>query len=227
LEHQHSDRDDGTACARQKRKPWLGRKGLAATVLLYLAGCAMVFSFIHAEYKFLASPMQLAGAAAAAALLAALAFAAGAEAGAADGSASSGASQPVGESPETSGRAPGSGSGVRPWLIGIGAFAVSSAFIARPEHGWGGLAAGCFLIAAAWILVRRLSRSPWWSVRHRLALVSGTLLTYAWLGFYVTYLLWPDDRIAWFGNGLFALTAVALAALMARRARAHAGGGNH
>jgi len=59
-----------------------------------------------------------------------------------------------------------------------------------------------------------------------LALVTGALLTCAWLGFVVTWLLRPEDRVAWFGNGLFALIAIALAAVMARRTRSHAGGGS-
>jgi hypothetical protein len=184
--------------------PWLGRKGLAAAAVLYGIGCATVFSFIYAEYKFLAEPWQLAGAAAAAGLLIAAAFAVG-----------RGVQEPA-SAPAGTGA---SRSGVRPWLVGIGAFLVSSAFVARPEKSWAGLIGGVLLLAAAWFVVRRSARSRWWSIRHRLALVSGTLLTYAWLGFFVTWMLWPEDRIAWFGNVLFALMAIALAAAMARRTR--------
>jgi hypothetical protein len=189
--------------ADRSAAPWLGRKGLAAAAILYAVGCATVFSFIYAEYRFLASPVQLAGAFAAAILLAVAAFAVG-----------------------SGGRTPVAGVGVRPWLVGVGAFAVSGVFAARPEHGWSGLIIGCVLLSASWIIVRRWSRSPWWSVRHRMALVTGALLTCAWLGFVVTWLLRPEDRVAWFGNGLFALIAIALAAVMARRTRSHAGGGS-
>lgn len=199
--------------------PWLGRKGLAAASVLYLAGCVIVFSFIYAEFKFLASPMQLAGAAVAAVLLIVAAFAA---------RTGGGASEPSCNSPGTGGNVPVAaiGNGVRPWLLGLGAFLASSGFVARPEKTWAGLIAGVLLLIAAWYMLRRWSRSSWWSIRHRLALVSGTLLTYAWLGFFVTNLLWPEDGIAWAGNALFALAAVALVVVMAKRARAAEYGGH-
>jgi hypothetical protein len=38
--------------------------------------------------------------------------------------------------------------------------------------------------------------------------------------------LWPEDRIAWFGNALFALMAIALVLVMAGRVRAAGSGGN-
>ncbi|WP_286892651.1 hypothetical protein [Thermobacillus sp.] len=79
-------------------------------------------------------------------------------------------------------------------MIGLGAFLASGGFVARPEKSWTGLIGGVFLLVAAWYVVRRMARSPWWNVRHRQALVSGTLLTCAWLGFFVTWLLWPEDR---------------------------------
>ena len=193
-------------------KPWLGRKGMAAAAILYLLGCAIVFSFIYAEYQFVAEPAQLAGAAAAAVLLTVLAFAVG----------RGGAAKPTAGGAEAGGGAPGAlpaGRGVSPWRAGLGAFLASSAFVARPEHSWIGLFAGALLLAAAWFAVRRWSRSARWNVRHRLALVSGALFTYAWLGFFVTHLLWPENRIAWFGNALFATAAIALVAVMARRVR--------
>jgi len=223
--------------------PWLGRTGLAAAAVLYGAGCAIVFSFIYAEYRFLASPVQLAGAAAGAALCVMAAFALRAGSGTSSAGVSGGGASGDGDSggvsgsgapgasgePEiaavaagSGGRIAGNSGGVRPWLAGAAAFAASGAFVARPEHGWIGLVSGLLLPAAAWYVVRRWSGSPWWSVRHRTALVSGALLTYAWLGFYVTWLIRPGDRIAWFGNVLFALTAIALALIMARQARAQA-----
>lgn len=197
--------------------PWLGRKGLAAAAILYLAGCVIVFSFVYAEFKFLAAPLELAGAAVAAALLIVAAFAVG---------KSGGAPSPSSGSTGAGGVVPGSasGGGVRPWMVGLGAFLASSGFVARPEKSWAGLIAGALLLAAAWYIVRRWSRSLWWSIRHRLALVSGALLTCAWLGFFVTWLQWPEDRIAWFGNVLFALMAIALVAAMVRRTRAAVNG---
>jgi hypothetical protein len=175
--------------------PWLGRLGLATTALLYAVGGVIVFSFIYAEYHFVASPVQLLGAAVAAVALTVAAFVI-------RGDLETGV-KPAGRE-------------VKPWIVGAGAFVVSSGFVARPENAVG-LVVGPALLLAAWWFVRRLSRASWWSARHRAALVSGAMLTYAWTGFVVTYLLWPDDRIAWFGNGLFALMAVGLIVWMAKR----------
>src|SRR5690606_4361363 len=144
-----------------------------------------VFSFIYAEYHFVASPVQLLGAAGAALVLTVAAF--------------------VVRGDLEAGVRPAGREG-KPWAVGAGAFVVSSGFVARPETAVG-LAAAPALLLAAWWLVRRLSRASWWSVRHRVALVSGAMLTYAWTGFVVPYLLWPDDRIAWFGNVVFASMA--------------------
>jgi hypothetical protein len=130
-----------------------------------------------------------------------------------------GATEPAPASVGAGADVPAAGNGVRPWLIGLGAFLASGGFVARPEKSWTGLIGGVFLLVAAWYVVRRMARSPWWNVRHRQALVSGTLLTCAWLGFFVTWLLWPEDRIAWFGNVLFVLVAIALVLVMARRTR--------
>jgi len=181
----------------KSESPWLGKVGLAASAVLYLTGCAIVFSFIYAEHRFLASPAQLAGAAAAAVVLIFLAFKAGTENG----------------GPRQDG-----GKELKPRLLGTGSFLASGGFVSRPEN-WAGFAAGIILLIAAWFLLRRWSRRSWWSKRHRFALVSGALMTYAWLGFVVTHMLWPDDRIAWFGNALFASAAIALIAWISRRVK--------
>lgn len=177
--------------------PWLGRAGLAATTGLYLIGCAIVFSFIYAEYRFLATPVQLAGAAVAALLLICIAFVIGKESGAPRSAA---------------------GKEVKPWHLGLGSFFASSLFVSRPEN-WAGFSAGLLLLAAAWLMLHRWSRCSWWGNRHRFALVAGAVLTYAWLGFVVTYMLWPEDWVAWCGNVLFALAAVALLAVISKRTK--------
>jgi hypothetical protein len=177
--------------------PWLGKFGLAATALLYVTGGAIVFSFIYGEYRFMAEPAQLAGAAAIAMLLVAASFA-----------VRSNRDAPVRST----------GKEAKPWMVGAGSFLASSVFVARPENG-AGMVFGALLLVAAWFVVGHWSRASWWSVRHRAALVSGATLTCAWTGFMVTYLLWPGDRIAWLGNGLFALMAIALIVMMAKRAK--------
>jgi hypothetical protein len=55
--------------------PWLGRAGLVLTAVCYLTGCVLVGRYVSKSEAFLASPGQLAGAAAAAVALLAPAFA--------------------------------------------------------------------------------------------------------------------------------------------------------
>ncbi|PWU54891.1 hypothetical protein DLJ47_11430 [Micromonospora sp. S4605] len=50
--------------AGRRLRPWLGRPGLAVVALLYLAGSALIFSDVRGSEGFLASPVQLAFAAA-------------------------------------------------------------------------------------------------------------------------------------------------------------------
>ncbi|GIO10550.1 hypothetical protein J19TS2_01050 [Cohnella xylanilytica] len=171
------------------RRPWLGRTGLIAAAALYLAGCAIVFSFIYADTRFIASPAQRIGAAATAIVLIAAAFAAGGKRGRA---------RPIAR-----------GKAWKPWLLGIGSFVVASMFAARPEN-WAGVALGVVLLASAWALVRYGAARGGWNDRHRFSLIAGALLTCAWLGFAVTLLVRPTDTVAWFGNGLFALMAFGL-----------------
>lgn len=78
----------------------------------------------------------------------------------------------------------------RPLVVGIGAFAGSSAFFAMAE-GWPGFVACVVLLAVAAVVVARLSRRPGWQDRHRLALASGALFTYAWGGFVLTWHRYP------------------------------------
>jgi hypothetical protein len=47
------------------RTPWLGRAGLVLTAVGYLTGCLVIGRYVSKSEAFLASPGQLAGAAAA------------------------------------------------------------------------------------------------------------------------------------------------------------------
>jgi hypothetical protein len=67
------------------------------------------------------------------------------------------------------------------------------------------------------------SRSSSSSRTHSPGVAAGTLLTYAWAGFALTALIRPDDRVAWIGNVLFALAAVALVVVTAKRVAPPAG----
>jgi hypothetical protein len=179
----------------RSRTPWLGGAGLALAGVLYLIGCATVFSFIYAEEKFIASPVQLMGAATLVLALIAVAFSLKKK------------NQPLASSSRTV---------LKPWPLGVGSFVAASLFFAKPES-WVGVIIGVVILCMAWLLVSYWSSHQWWSIRHQFALVAGALLTYAWGGFVMTLILRPDDSIAWIGNVLFALMAIVLLFVIAKR----------
>ncbi len=176
--------------------PWLGRRGLVWTVVLYLLGCAILFGFIYAEYKFIASPRQLFIAAVTAIALIIAAF-----------SLTNNKRLPQSTS---------SGAAVKPWITGVGSFAITAVFIAIPEN-WAGVGIGLLLLGSAWLFISYISNREWWSLKHRFALISGAVITYACCGFVVTSMLWPDDSVAWIGNVIFALMAVVLLIVIHRK----------
>jgi hypothetical protein len=175
------------------RKPWLGRAGVALTAVGYLAGCMMIGRFVYAFEKFVASPWQLAGAAAAAAILIALAF----------------TCRPV-TPPVRTGWVP------RPLPLGLGVFVALGVYQVRPES-WAGLVFGIIWLALIAVLLSWFARQRSWGPRHQLAVVAAALGTYAWLGFVITLLVEPGDPVRWVGNIVFA--AVALALVLAARLR--------
>ncbi len=177
------------------RTPWLGRTGLAVTAVAYLLGCLEVFALVHLDERFLASPAQLAGAAAVAALLIAVA-----------------ARLPRRREPVGERWVP------RPALLGPAAFAGLAIFQLRPET-WGGLAFGLGWLALLVAALAHLARQRGWTARHELALVAAALATYALLGPVITLMTTPDDPVRWAGNALFAALAAALVALTHRRLR--------
>ena len=99
-----------------------------------------------------------------------------------------------------------------PWLVGVAAFLISSGYFVLPAS-WPGVAAALAVITAAALLVAGLARRTGWHARHRLALATGALMTYAWAAFYLTALKHHGDPVAYAGNGVFALAALALCTL--------------
>ena len=177
------------------RTPWLGRAGLVLTAVGYLIGCAVVWRFVYGSEEFLASPSQLAGAAAVAAVLVALAF----------------AFRPVAP-PVRDGWVP------RPLLLGVGGFVALGVYQVRPES-WAGVVFGIAWLALLAVLLFWFARQRSWGPRHQLALVAAALGTYAWLGFVLTSLAEPGDPVRWGGNIVFAIVALALVLVAPRRIR--------
>jgi hypothetical protein len=90
------------------------------------------------------------------------------------------------------------------------AFVAATPFFVKSES-WAGTAFG--------VLVARWSRRVGWGHRHRLALAGGALLTYAWGGFLLSFLLGRTDPVHYLGNAVLAAAAAALLTVTVRRLR--------
>lgn len=190
---------------RRRTTPWLGPVGLVIVALGYVWGLWIVFRELYDSEGFLASPAQRTGAAVVAALLVVAAFL----------TRRPGRRGPAGDPAGD----PGGGWVPRPWLAGAGGFVLSGVFVARPES-WAGVWMGAALLCLAAVIVPVFARRPRWTQGHHIAFAGGVLLTYAWLGFVLTWLLEPGDPVRWWGNALFAAVAVALLAACRRVAHA-------
>jgi hypothetical protein len=188
----------------RRRTPWLGTAGLLVTGVLYLAGSVIIFRFMYRMEGFMAPVPNRLGAAAVAVGLIVLVLALRRRPRAGVGRATAGR------------RLPG------PRLVGVIAFAGSSLFFLKSES-WGGVAYGVVVATAMALLLLRWSRHPGWGPAHELAVAGGTMLTYAWGGFLLTFLLGRGGGIHYAGNALFAAGAVALLLIATRRVRRVAG----
>jgi hypothetical protein len=177
----------------RRTRPWLRTPGLVVAVLLYLLGAAIIFVDVRETGDgFTASPLQLGVAAAGAVALVVAAFAV----------------RPAAPAPGR--RAP------RVRTVAVLAFVAAGVFSTAHESWAGAAYAAAVVVLACWA-IRRWSRSPAWSPRHRVALAGGALLTYAWLA--VLLPPWRDVSPAWerASEAAFAVFAVALVAVAARR----------
>ncbi|WP_231186351.1 hypothetical protein [Haladaptatus sp. DYF46] len=179
---------------KRRKTPWLGNVGLALTGLLYLFGCWIIFQDLQVTEGFLASPTQMLGAGIVALALIVTAFVFEKRPKDADGWVP------------------------KPWVLGVGTLVWINAFFLRPES-WAGVLFGAVLLLAGALVLLRLSRRREWNIHHEFALVAGTLPTYIFAGFLLTFLVRPQDTLAWIGNVLFALVAIGLLVATGYRVR--------
>jgi hypothetical protein len=204
---------EGVAGER-RTDPWLGRIGLAVVAGLFVLGCVtttlfsrMASSFVASLPQFLAVAVLVAVAIAAAFLL----FRPGPRA-------------------ET-----GSPAAPPPWLVGVVVLALATAF-ELVEHFGPALGAPAALTvlgmlvseAVAVALIARWSRSPGWGAGHYLAIATGTVLTYTWVGLRAflgghTNLGGATDVVDVIGQFLIALVILALIGRAVLRTHEHAG----
>lgn len=107
-----------------------------------------------------------------------------------------------------------------PWLAAALTLAAGSVILIIPKQwGWGAaiIVLGLDLLVLAAVLF--WSRSPAWSIRHKVALAGGAALAYAWHAFIETPAIGHLDSSVRIGNGIFALGAIALIAIAEAKTR--------
>ncbi len=145
------------------REPWLGRRGLATVVAVFVGGCGALAVLQATDQDFVGTPVQF--------VVSAIVIAGLVLAGVL-----------VGRRPARS-RVPGDPP--RPALVGLAAFVLTSAY-------WFGSGVPGLLLQTAWlalavvvgvVALRRWSRRAGWGGRHALAAAAGATATYAlWFG---------------------------------------------
>ena len=185
--------------ARSGEYPWLGRKGLVISGVVFVFGLVLVHFVGGQGYQLSAG--QLALSLVLVAVIAAVAFL---------------VPRRRVTQPADPRQAP------NPWLAGGVAFVLTSAFMAVTRLSYAmNLPAGVLILVyfllygLALFAVWRWSRRIGWSAEHRFALAAGALLTYAWYGFVQA----PHDVLDLIGQAIFALLALGVLILAGRQVR--------
>lgn len=184
-----------TIAGTHNATPWLGRVGLAVTVVVFLLGAGVIYAEHRATEDFSAPISKLLGATAVSGALICAAFAIGRR------------QRPKLDRPLPS-----------PGRIGASAFLASSLLSLAPEN-WLGVAVRVALIAAMTVVIARWSRRTSWAAAHRFALAAGATLTYVWLGFVVLPYNDAATTLNVIGQAVLALAAIALLAAVSYWAR--------
>ena len=184
---------------RRGEYPWLGRKGLVISGVVFVLGLVLVHFVGGQGYQLSAG--QLALSLILVALIAAVAFL-------------------VPRRRVTQATDPRKTS--NPWVAGAVAFVLTSAFMAVTRLSYTLKLPAAVLILAYFLLyglalfaVWRWSRRIGWSAEHKFALAAGALLTYAWYGFVQA----PHDALDLIGQAIFALLALGILILAGRQVR--------
>lgn len=171
----------------RRNSPWLGRRGLIAVFLLYVLGCAVVWAGNYDDYRFTATPFQLAYCTVAIILLIIAAFRVRAVSGG-----------EVTSSPIT--------------VFGVSLFLTSVWWAPQTWTGQPGWFE--FVSIVTWLVVVTVGvwlalRLAWTPVLKRVA-AAGAAYTYAWVAFFVPAEEATPFALKLAGNIVFALVLVAV-----------------
>ena len=109
---------------------------------------------------------------------------------------------------------------ISPWLVGFVALLAWSIFLVFPNRfAWWAVAVYLALDLAVIAAVVIWSRRADWDGRHRLSLAAGAALAYGWHAFVQAPAVGNQGTVNRIGNVVFALGAIALIAIAARKNR--------
>jgi hypothetical protein len=188
------------ACVPDRaRTPWLGRVGLAVTMIVFLLGATAAGLMQFKQDPFRASAVQFIAAAMVVVVLAVAAFVI-----------------PVkGRRYAMAGWAPS------PWMVGVVGLLFGSAALFVPQAwGWGAVTELLGLDLVMLLAVLAWSRRDGWGLEHQLALGAGAALAYGWHAFLQHPAVGGLDASVRVGNAIFLVGAVCLIWFAATRVRA-------
>ncbi len=181
-------------------KPWLGWIGFAVVCILFVLAAVATsqYTIQHDAHHFVASSRQFIASAVVFFVLVIVAFV-----------------LPKARRPRSAGTVP------NPWLVGFLALLAGSIFLLFPGlWGWWAVAVYLCLYTAMIVSVHMWSVRTAWDARHRLALVAGAALAYAWHAFMQNPSVGAAGSVARIGNVIFAVVAIALIAVAGRNTSA-------
>ncbi|WP_170323514.1 hypothetical protein [Cryptosporangium phraense] len=149
----------------RRYEPWLGRRGLIVTAVVFVVGCVLNFVFTLSTQDFVAPWYRFAEALVVVVVLVACALLV-----------------PGRPGPAGAAAAPGY------VVVGVVVFVLASVYLSAPWvvdalTPWGTVAMQVLVVAVATGLLLVWSRRPGWSARHVLAVAAAVLGVYVWRGY--------------------------------------------
>jgi hypothetical protein len=179
----------------ERTRPWLSRWGLGLVTILLVVAARLTAAFTERTYDFRASIVQLAAVVLLAAILVGTAF-----------------FMPRRRPAASNATAPSA------WAVFAAAFVAASLFIGSFTYlpTWAVITLDLVLYGGMLLAVSRWSSRLGWGRRHRVALGTGALLTYAWHSFVTRPVVPASPGLSLVSHVVFAAAALSLLVLEVR-----------